>query len=129
MILASFPALPLADTFYMIGAVMAGTSATVIFVMREFSNTRKMMYQGQVKLQKLFFRVISQHNKEDDDRFEAIYREQYRLHVRNAKKDGTPMPEFRPLPKRSYLIEHGGDVDLDALDEVAATIDPLDQAG
>lgn len=113
------PTVPLQDTLYMIGAVVSGTAVTVVFVMREFSRNRGLLYDTQSKIQKLFFKIISQHNKEDDERFDAINRELHRLHIRNAKKDGAPMPEFRSMPQRRYLTEHGGDIDLDALDGTA----------
>lgn len=82
------------NTLYLIGAVMVGTAATVLFIMRESRQNRR-----------LFYRIISLHNKEDDDRFQALSDEIWKIHLRNATRDGDQPPERKTLPRRRYLAE------------------------
>lgn len=62
------------------------------------------------KNRELFYRVISLHNHEDDDRFEELYDAVWNLRARAAVKDGTPIPERKSPPRRRYLGEaqHNG---------------------
>lgn len=53
----------------------------------------------------LFFRVISLHNREDDDRFEALSNDIWQIHLRNAQRDGNGLPERKTFPRRRYLQE------------------------
>jgi hypothetical protein len=85
---------------YIVGAVMLGTASTVIFLMREFSKSRH-----------LFYRVISLHNKEDDDRFAALSDEIWKIHLRNARRDGDAPPARHTFPRRRYLAETTEDGD------------------
>lgn len=76
-------------------AGVAGTTASVTwFVSRQFAEVRKM-----------FYRVISLHNREDDDRFEAIRDDIHQIHIRNAVKDGEVPPSKKSFPRRRYLVE------------------------
>lgn len=86
------------NTLYLIGTVMAGTAATVLFIMRESRQNRK-----------LFYRVISLHNKEDDDRFQELSDEIWKIHLRNASRDGDRPPQRKTLPRRRYLAETIGE--------------------
>jgi len=86
-------------TFQVVSAVAAGATIAIIVVLwipREFSKTRALM-----------FREISRHNREDDDRFAHLDGEVWKLHVRNAIKDGVPLPERTPLVRRRYLMDDG----------------------
>jgi hypothetical protein len=56
-----------------------------------------------------FFRIVSKHNKEDDDAFETIRNDIRQIHLRNARVDGDHPPEMKPLPRRRYLVDDGGD--------------------
>ncbi len=86
---------PITDsTLYIIAAVMTGTAMTVLFLMNEFKKNRR-----------LFYRIISLHNKEDDDRFQALSDEIWAIHLRNARRDGDEPPERRTFPRRRYLAE------------------------
>jgi len=94
------------STVYVVSAVMLGTASTVLFLMREFSKNRQ-----------LFYRIISLHNKEDDDRFAALSDDIWRIHLRNALRDGDVPPARKTFPRRRYLAEsiseRGDDLDLD----------------
>jgi hypothetical protein len=80
-----------------LGIAVASTATIVLFLMREFSQNRK-----------LFFRVISLHNKEDDDRFEELSNDIWRIHIRNAQRDGDNPPQRKRMPRRRYLTADGG---------------------
>lgn len=92
---------------YIIGAVavfVGGSTITVTsFILNGFTKTRNTLFAETGKLRTYFERVISTHNKEDDDRFEKLNTEVWRLHLRNARKDGTTSPDFEPLPRRRYV--------------------------
>lgn len=53
----------------------------------------------------LFYRIISKHNREDDDRFEDLNTHIWNIRNHLSAQGGTPLPEFRPLPRRRYLID------------------------
>lgn len=53
----------------------------------------------------MFYKVMSLHNREDDDRFEHLNNEIWNIHVRNAQKDGDSPPKRRTFPRRRYLQE------------------------
>lgn len=57
------------------------------------------------KTHRLFYRVISLHNREDDDRFEELSNEIWRIHLRNALRDGDAPPQRKTFPRRRYLAE------------------------
>lgn len=82
------------DMLYLIGTVAAGTATVVIFMMRGFSENRR-----------LFYRIISLHNKEDDDRFQALSDDIWDIRLRNAAKDGEAPPPRKTMPRRRYLAE------------------------
>jgi hypothetical protein len=104
MILAEAPAAVMQvsqDTVYLMGAVAAGTATIMIYLNREFANSRKLVYETR----RLIYRIISLHNREDDDRFAELRTGQWRLEVRNARKDGQPPPQPQPFQRRRYLAE------------------------
>lgn len=82
------------STLYIIAAVMTGTALTVLFLTNEFKKNRR-----------LFYRIISLHNKEDDDRFQALSDEIWAIHLRNARRDGDEPPPRKTFPRRRYLAE------------------------
>lgn len=82
------------STLYIIAAVMTGTALTVLFLTNEFKKNRQ-----------LFYRIISLHNKEDDDRFQALSDDIWKIHLRNAMRDGDAPPDRKTLPRRHYLAE------------------------
>lgn len=82
------------STLYIIAAVATGTAATVLFLMNEFKKNRT-----------LFYRIISLHNKEDDDRFQMLSDDIWQIHLRNALRDGDAPQERTTFPRRRYLSE------------------------
>lgn len=64
------------------------------FIANEFRKNRHIFYQ-----------IISLHNREDDDRFEMMSNDIWRIHLRNAQRDGDNPPERKTFPRRRYLQE------------------------
>lgn len=62
------------------------------FLREQFSKTHRMFYS-----------VMSLHNREDDDRFEALSGDIQKIHLRNARIDGDEPPGRNPFPRRRYL--------------------------
>ena len=91
------------QTLYMLAMVAGATATIILYLEKKFSEHRKLAYS----IERNFNRVISRHNHEDDDLFEQIHTEIWRLHLRNAAKDGASAPEFKPLPRRRYLVDDG----------------------
>jgi hypothetical protein len=100
---------------WLAGAIVAASTLTAvvtIFILRQLSNNRALTYSVKDEIMKAiaavakdFRYVMSRHNREDDDRFEIIYRELWQLHLRNAARDKTMPPAFQPLPRRRYMEE------------------------
>jgi hypothetical protein len=85
-----------ANTVYMVGSVASGTAFLTIWITNQFSKLRRELY-----------RVISRHNREDDDRFAELHDDIWQIHLRNANIDGSKPPIKKPFPRRRYLIESG----------------------
>ena len=77
-----------------IGAVAASSAGLAWFISEQFRRNRQ-----------TFYKVMSVHNKEDDDRFESINNQIWQLRLRNARKDGEEPPEYNSFPRRRYLID------------------------
>jgi hypothetical protein len=76
-----------------IGGVAGSTAFLTWFVRDQFS---RQTHQ--------FYRIISKHNKEDDDRFEAISTDLWNIRVHLAQSNGRTMPERKTFPRRGYLV-------------------------
>ncbi len=77
----------------MIVGAATTTAFLTWFIAAQFSKNRRHFHQ-----------VMSQHNKEDDDRFLAIQEAQWELREYVARRDGTKSPPQRkPFPRRRYL--------------------------
>lgn len=61
----------------------------------------------------MFFRVMSRHNREDDDRFQALSDDIQRIHLRNAQRDGDVPPPRRTFQRRRYLSDDAGSNEYD----------------
>lgn len=85
-------------TVTVVGSAVCATAAILLWLTREFSKTRN-----------LFYRVISRHNREDDERFSHLDDQQWSIIVRNAIKDGERVPERRTMRRRRYLVDDSGD--------------------
>jgi hypothetical protein len=90
-----------ADVLYMVAAAAGATATIMIYLEKKFGSHRKLVYESQ----RMFLRVMSRHNREDDDRFEAISNGMWHLALRNARKDGDDPPPRITFPRRRYLIE------------------------
>lgn len=64
------------------------------FISKQFSDNRR-----------LFYRIMAQHNKEDDDRLEMLKDDIWAIRIRNAQKDGDVPPEYNTFPRRGYMVE------------------------
>ena len=96
------PSTPLFSTesLTMIGGLIAASAYLTWFIADQFGRNRR-----------LFYRIISRHNKEDDDRFEILDNSIWEIHVRNAMRDGDHPPKRQTIPRRRYLVEDAGEVD------------------
>lgn len=77
-----------------VGTVAASSAMLAWFISKQFSDNRR-----------IFYKVMSQHNKEDDDRFEMLKDDIWAIRIRNAQIDGTVPPEYNSFPRRRYLVE------------------------
>lgn len=80
-------------------ASAAASAATVgstlaWFISAQFSKNRAM-----------FYKALSLHNREDDDRFASLSNDIWAIHLRNARRDGDEPPERKTFPRRRYLQE------------------------
>jgi hypothetical protein len=87
------------------GTVVSSTAFLTWFILDQLAKNRR-----------IFYRVISRHNKEDDDAFAMIQESIHQIQVRNAIRDETEPPPRRNIPRRRYLVTEPGeqDGDLDA---------------
>src|SRR5580700_9530290 len=101
MILSEAPTMVTQDTLYMIAAVAVGTASIMAYLQRLQSSNKKLIYETR----RIIYRIISLHNKEDDERFAELNDGLWKLRVRNAMKDGELFPEPTPFTRRRYLAE------------------------
>jgi hypothetical protein len=99
-VLASILAQPAPDlplTWQLVGVVISVASATAVI----------MIYLNRVvsDLKRTFYRVVSTHNREDDDRFELQNQNVWDIHLHLAAPEKTPLRPPRTLPRRRYLVE------------------------
>lgn len=85
----------------MIAAVAVGTASIMAYLQRLQSTNKKLVYETR----RLIYRIISLHNKEDDERFAELNDGLWKLRVRNAMKDGEEFPEPKTFTRRRYLAE------------------------
>lgn len=52
-----------------------------------------------------FFKIISRHNREDDDRFVNLSDELWNLRAQVARLSGDIPPSRKTLPRRRYLVD------------------------
>lgn len=82
------------NVVYIVVSAVGATAWLTWFIRDQFSKNRRD-----------FYRVMSRHNKEDDDRFAALQDNQYELREYIARRDGTELPQRKTFPRRRYLIE------------------------
>lgn len=88
-----------------VGSVAGGTAFLTWFIFDQFRRLRSLIY-----------RIISAHNREDDDRFESLSTDNWNLRLELARRLGGKIPERKTFPRRRYLQEDnegskGGNVD------------------
>ena len=83
-------------------AAIGSTAFLTWFVRDQFSKQR-----GS------FFRIISRHNREDDDRFAALSDEIWNLREQVAHASGERPPPRKTLPRRRYLVDDTNEEDSD----------------
>lgn len=83
--------------FAMVAAVAAPTAFLTWFIAEQFRKNRQE-----------FYRVMSVHNQEDDDRFSAIQEAQWELREHIARREGSKPPHRKPFPKRRYITDNAG---------------------
>lgn len=113
MILAQIDDLPI--TWGLVGVVCSVAAGTAVLT-RHLSN----QFSKQTRL---FFRVISRHNREDDDRFQALSDEMWGVRELISNISGRPLPARRSFPRRRYLVddgEHPSEDDNDDKDDTTA---------
>ena len=81
-------------TVTMVVGMVTTTVFLTWFIAAQFSKNRRD-----------FYRVMSKHNREDDDRFLAIQEVQWELREYIARRDGSKFPHRKPFPRRRYLID------------------------
>lgn len=79
-----------------IAGVASSTAFLTWFVRSQFSNQQRM-----------FYRIISRHNREDDDRFAALSDEMWNIRLHLAGQSGQPLPPRTSFPRRTYLVDGG----------------------
>lgn len=105
-------------TWQLVGVVCSvalGTTIIVSYLNNQFKGVGRMI-EG-IKL--IVYRLISKHNREDDERFEALNQNIFDIHLHLAQRDGTEMPRMRTFPRRRYMVE-SVESDQDEQDEATA---------
>jgi hypothetical protein len=82
-------------------SVICAASWLTWFISNQFAGNRR-----------VFYRIISQHNREDDDRFAELSDAIWGIHLRNARRDGDSAPQRKSITRRRYLVQDGGDMPL-----------------
>jgi hypothetical protein len=81
----------------MMGTVAVGTAYLTWFVRDQFTKQTRLIY-----------RIISKHNREDDDRFEAISTDMWNIREHLARQNGQEIPPRKTFPRRRYLMDDQG---------------------
>lgn len=68
------------------------------------------------EFKRIVFRVVSRHNKEDDENFGAINDNIHDIGMGMAQHFNRAAPKFRSIRKRRYLMDDGGNIPDSGLD-------------
>ena len=90
--------------------IVTGAVAICAFVFDQFRRTREKAQSELSQFKRVVFRMVSKHNKEDDENFGAINDNIHDIANRIASHFGQAPPAFRTLRKRRYLIDDGGPI-------------------
>lgn len=77
-----------------VASVASGTAFLTWFVRDQFARQTRQ-----------FFKIISRHNREDDDRFEALNTNIRRIREHLLSGGVAAVGEMRTLPRRNYLSD------------------------
>src|SRR5215467_9634064 len=58
------------------------------------------------KSRRSFYSALSLHNREDDDRFQALSDDIWTIRMHMAQNDGEQLPPRKTFPRRRYLREN-----------------------
>lgn len=91
-----------------IGGILAGAFSLGVFVYDQFRRTRRSASKDLKDFKLWVYRVISRHNREDDENFGALNDNIHQIMMRNAAKDGqSGLQNFRSVRRRRYLVNDG----------------------
>ena len=84
-------------TLMQVGAIVGCAVTSTAFILRQF-------YKQGSDTRRLIFRIMSRHNREDDDYFALLAGMIQDMRVRNALRDGTQPPPMPIIRRRRYLV-------------------------
>jgi hypothetical protein len=80
-----------------IGSLVIATATLVWFMADQFKKSRAEFWKGITALHNTMTEQLDDHENKDDRRFERITDQLFEIQIRNARKDGDPLPP-RPSP-------------------------------
>jgi hypothetical protein len=78
------------------GSLVVATGTLVWFMADQFKKNRAEFWKGITSLHNTMTARLDDHDKKDDRRFDRMTDELWDIKLRNARKDGDPLPP-RPL--------------------------------
>jgi hypothetical protein len=75
-----------------VGAIIGSVWTLAWWLSGQFSAVRSLVYDKIEKTSQAIMAQIDYHEKHDDQRFAAITNDLWEIRVRNAAKDGRPIP-------------------------------------
>lgn len=107
-----------------IGGILAGVFSLIVFVYDQFRRTRRAASKDLKDFKMWVYRVISRHNREDDENFGAINDNLHELMMQNVTKNGqSGIQNFHSVRRRRYLVNDGSRND----EPSASSVDELDE--
>lgn len=107
---------------FILGIVTAVVTVCA-FIFDQFRRTREKAAKELSEFKRVIFRVVSRHNKEDDENFGAINDNLHSHAQLMARHLGLETPQFKTLRKRRYLVDDGGSIQDAGLNEGIAAGD------
>lgn len=107
-----------------IGGILAGAFSLGVFVYDQFRRTRRSASKDLKDFKLWVYRVISRHNREDDENFGALNDNIHQIMMRNAAKDGqSGVRNFQSVRRRRYLVNDGSRDNAQAEEEPEEQMD------
>lgn len=72
-----------------------------IWINRQFSNIRNLVYSSSEKLQTNILSKLEYHEKHDDQRFASLERNIWEIRIRNAAIDGEKKSQVQPFGRET----------------------------